>query len=299
MKDLTALISSGCNSSFSPSFDFPYVIAEAGVNHEGDIDIARRLIDEAKEGGADAIKFQTYKASMIASENSPSYWDLTKEPTDSQFKLFQKYDKFWKNEFVALAEYSRDIQIDFLSTPIDVESASYLSDLMPVFKISSSDMNNKPFIEFICQFDKPLILSTGASYLWEIEQTLSWINLSRNPVSLLHCVLNYPTDDNNANLAVIKTLIDKFPHLVIGYSDHTMPKDMKTLEVATVLGAKIIEKHFTHNKDLPGNDHYHAMDMNDLKLFKKNIIHLSDLLGSSSRNPLGSELISVEMQDEV
>ena len=289
MNDLAALISSGSNSSVAPGFEFPYVIAEAGVNHEGDIDIARRLIDEAKEGGADAIKFQTYKASTIASENSPSYWDLTKEPTDSQYKLFQKYDKFWKDEFFLLAEHCRDVNIDFLSTPFDIESASFLSDLMPVFKISSSDMNNKPFIEFICQYGKPLILSTGASYLWEIEQTLSWVDLHKNPVSLLHCVLNYPTDDNNANLAVIKTLVDKFPHLVIGYSDHTMPKDMKTLEIATVLGAKIIEKHFTHNKELPGNDHYHAMDKNDLKKFKDNMNRVLEIIGSSLRSPLNSE----------
>ena len=292
MKDLTALIKSGSNSPYPQNFEFPYLIAEAGVNHEGDIDVARRLIDEAKEGGADAIKFQTYKASTIASKNSPSYWDLTKEPTDSQFNLFQKYDKFWKDEFVALSEYCRDVNIDFLSTPFDVESASFLSELMPVFKISSSDMNNKPFIEFICQFGKPLILSTGASYLWEIEQTLSWIDLSKNPVSLLHCVLNYPTDDENANLAVIKTLIDKFPHLAIGYSDHTMPKDMKTLEIAAILGAKIIEKHFTHDKELPGNDHYHAMDKNDLKTFKSNLNRVFEIIGSSVRAPLNSEILS-------
>ena len=99
MNDLAALISSGSNSSVAPGFEFPYVIAEAGVNHEGDIDIARRLIDEAKEGGADAIKFQTYKASTIASENSPSYWDLTKEPTDSQYKLFQNMTNFGRMSF--------------------------------------------------------------------------------------------------------------------------------------------------------------------------------------------------------
>lgn len=292
MPNLTELISHTNKFDSSAAYSLPYLIAEVGVNHEGDIDLARRLIDEAKEGGADAVKFQTYKASKIASKDSPSYWDLEKEPTTSQYKLFQKYDKFWKSEFESLFNYCNEIGIDFLSTPFDTESARFLDDLMPVFKISSSDMNNKPFIEFICQFNKPLILSTGASYMWEIEQTLSWINLKNNPTALLHCILNYPTDDKNANLAVIKTLAKKFPEHVIGYSDHTMPKDMRTLEIASVLGAQIIEKHFTHDKTLPGNDHYHAMDMYDIKHFKNNLKRIYSLLGSGTRAPLQSETIS-------
>lgn len=267
----------------------PYIIAEAGVNHEGSLELARRLIEEAKEGGADAIKFQTYKASKIASKDSPSYWDLSKEPTDSQYKLFQKYDKFWKNEFEVLAGYCEQVGIEFLSTPFDVESAVFLNDLMDVFKISSSDLNNKPFIDFLCQFGKPIILSTGASFLWEVEQTLSWIDKHGNDVALLHCILNYPTEDTNANLAMIQGLAHKFPDHVIGYSDHTLPKDMKTLEVATLLGAKIIEKHFSHDKSLPGNDHYHAMDKLDLKHFHKRMDVLLDLLGSDVRQPLPSE----------
>jgi len=270
----------------------PYVIAEAGVNHEGSMDLAKRLIDEAKEGGADAIKFQTYKASTIASKASPSYWDLTKEPTDSQYKLFEKYDKFWKSEFEALAEHCQNIDIEFLSTPFDLESASFLNDLMPVFKVSSSDLNNKPFINFLCDFDKPIILSTGASYLWEVEQSLSWIDVNGNPVALLHCILNYPTDDANANLAMIQGLAKKFPDRVIGYSDHTLPKDMKTMEVATLLGARIIEKHFSHDKNLPGNDHYHAMDKQDLKRFYKRLDTSLKLLGSVTHQPLPSEKIS-------
>ncbi len=270
----------------------PYLIAEAGVNHEGSLDLARRLIDEAKEGGADAIKFQTYKASTIASKDSPSYWDLTKEPTDSQYKLFQKYDKFWKSEFEALAEHCQNVNIEFLSTPFDIESARFLNDLMPVFKISSSDLNNKPFINFLCQFGKPIILSTGASYLWEVEQSLNWIETHGNPVALLHCILNYPTDDANANLAMIKGLAHKFPDRLIGYSDHTLPKDMKTLEVATLMGARIIEKHFSHDKTLTGNDHYHAMDKDDLKRFHARMDTSLALLGSDTRTPLSSEKIS-------
>ena len=267
----------------------PFLIAEAGVNHEGSIDIAKRLIDEAQEGGADAIKFQTYKAETIASTDSPSYWDLSKEPTESQYRLFKKYDKFWKSEYETLARHCEASGIEFLSTPFDVESAKFLNDLMGVFKISSSDLNNKPFIDILCAFEKPIILSTGAAWMWEVEQSVSWIKAQGNPIALLHCVLNYPTLDENAHLAMIPELARKFSELMIGYSDHTLPKDMKTLEVATLLGARIIEKHFTHDKQLPGNDHYHAMDKEDLKRFHHRMDDLGKLLGEGRKQPLESE----------
>jgi N-acetylneuraminate synthase len=124
----------------------PYVIAEAGVNHEGSMETARRLVDEAKEGGADAIKFQTYKADTLASKHSPAYWDTTKEPTRSQHELFSKHDKFWKTEMVELKQYCDAVGIEFMSTPFDKESATFLNDLMSVYKISSSDITNKTFI---------------------------------------------------------------------------------------------------------------------------------------------------------
>ena len=267
----------------------PFLIAEAGVNHEGNLDLAKRLIDEAQEGGADAIKFQTYKAETIASKDSPSYWDLSKEPTDSQYLLFKKYDRFWKTEYEQLARYCEDAGIEFLSTPFDVESAKFLDDLMGVFKISSSDLNNKPFIDFLCGFGKPVILSTGASWMWEVEQAVSWIHVKKVPVALLHCVLNYPTADENANLAMIPVLSRKFPELAVGYSDHTLPKDMKTLEVAALLGACIIEKHFTHDKSLPGNDHYHAMDRHDIIRFRDRMDIMKQLLGGRCKKPLESE----------
>lgn len=267
----------------------PYIIAEAGVNHEGDMDIARRLIDEAAEGGAHAIKFQTYKASTIACKDSPAYWDTTKEPTDSQFKLFQKYDKFWKGEYEQLKCYCDEVGIEFMSTPFDVESANFLNDMMDVFKISSSDITNKPFIEYLCDFGKPIILSTGASYLHEVQEAVEWIEAKQVPVSLLHCILNYPTDDQNAHLGMIKDLQRKFPDKTIGYSDHTQPNDMKVLEMATLLGAAILEKHFTHDKTLPGNDHYHAMDKEDLKVFHNNLDRMFTILGNQQKYPLKTE----------
>ena len=273
----------------SDNINRPYIIAEAGVNHEGEMDIAKRLVDEAAEGGAHAIKFQTYKASTIASKNSPAYWDTNKEPTDSQYKLFKKYDNFWKNEYEQLKICCDNVGIEFLSTPFDIESANFLNDLMDVFKISSSDITNKPFIEHLCDFGKPIILSTGASYLYEIQEAVEWIDSKDVSVALLHCILNYPTDDDNANLGMIKDLQKKFPDKIIGYSDHTQPNDMKNLEIATLLGSVILEKHFTHDKTLPGNDHYHAMDKEDLKTFSKNIEYVFTALGSQKKHPILTE----------
>lgn len=267
----------------------PYVIAEAGVNHEGSMELAKRLCDEAKEGGADAIKFQTYKADTIASKDSPAYWDTTKEPTLSQHELFTKHDKFWKAEMQELKNYCDEIGIEFLSTPFDIESATFLNEMMDVFKISSSDITNKPFIEFMCNFGKPIILSTGASSLSEIAEAVSWIEAKGNTLALLHCVLNYPTPDQNANLGMIMDLKTRFPDKIIGYSDHTLPNDMKVCEIATLLGSIIIEKHFTHDKKLPGNDHYHAMDKEDLKLFRTNLERTFEILGSFKIEALEDE----------
>ncbi len=267
----------------------PYIIAEVGVNHEGSMDLAEKLIESAAKGGADAVKFQSYKANTIAIKNSPAYWDTSKEKTKTQYELFSKYDKFWKSEFENLARICEQNEIAFMSTPFDIESANFLSDIMESFKISSSDMNNKPFIEHIAQFNKPIILSTGAANLNEINESVSWLKKANADFSLLHCVLNYPCPDENANLLGIKTLIDNFPNTCIGYSDHTLPKDMLSLEIASILGAKILEKHFTHDKNLPGNDHYHAMDENDLLKFCKKMKSISTLLGDGDRENIEEE----------
>ena len=267
----------------------PYIIAEIGVNHEGNMETAKRLVDEAKEGGADAVKFQSYKAETLASKDSPSYWDTNEEPTTSQYELFKKHDGFWIDEMKELKAYCDKVNIEFMSTPFDIESANFLNDLMDVYKISSSDLTNKPFIEYICQFNKPIILSTGASSIYEIQEAVSWIEKYGNPLSLLHCVLNYPTPDKNANLGMVLDLKQKFPDKIIGYSDHTLPKDMRVCEMATMLGCVIIEKHFTHDKTLPGNDHYHAMDKEDLKIYLTNIERTFEILGGFKVEALKDE----------
>lgn len=273
----------------------PYIIAEIGVNHEGNIDLARKLIELAKEGGADAAKFQSYKAGTLASRHSPSYWDTSKEPTRSQYELFKKYDSFGAPEYIALAEHCQKVGIDFLSTPFDDEAIDFLNPLVPFFKIASADLTNTPFLRKVAAKGKPVVLSTGASTLAEVDVALETLEKAGcRDVSLLHCILNYPTEDKCAHLAMIEGLKRAYPRHVIGYSDHTLPDDAMTpLVTAHLLGAVIIEKHFTHDKTLPGNDHYHAMDVNDLARFVALSEKIHCLLGDSDHKaPIATESIS-------
>ncbi len=267
----------------------PLIIAEAGVNHEGDLSIARRLVREAAAGGADAIKFQTYRVDTLVAKQAPAYWDTTKETTTSQTALYRKYEKFWKNEYEQLKICCEKEGIEFLSSPFDESSALFLNDLMEVFKIASSEITNKPFIELICSYGKPVILSTGASNVEEIDEALGWIDRSGVPAAILHCVLSYPTADDDAQLGMIVGLKKQYPTRLVGYSDHTLPGNMKNLETATILGAEILEKHFTHDKKLPGNDHYHSMDMHDLALFQRNLDFLLRTIGDSTKSVLQVE----------
>lgn len=264
----------------------PYIIAEIGVNHEGSMELAKRLIDEALAGGAHAAKFQSYKASKIASKNSPAYWDQTKETTDSQFKLFQKYDGFGEEEYIELARYCDEVGIHFMSTPFDLEAVDFLAPLMPAFKVASADINNVPLIRKCASQGKPLIISTGAATLPEIEFALNTAkDAGATEISILHCVLNYPTPEENAQLGMIETLKRVFPDVVIGYSDHVAPDEtISALEVAMLSGACILEKHFTHDKTLPGNDHYHAMNEQDLKAFCKKQETYKRLVSGASKD---------------
>jgi len=273
----------------------PYIIAEIGVNHEGSIEKAKELIDLAKEGGAHAAKFQSYKASTLASKNSPSYWDLKKEPTTSQYQLFKKYDSFNAKDYQSLSEYCREKSIDFLSTPFDDESIDFLDPLVPFFKIASADITNIPFLKKIANKNKPIIISTGASTLSEIEIALNTIKqINNSNAVLMHCILSYPTLDIDANLSMISSLKRVFPEHTIGYSDHTLPdKNMTTLVSSYILGATVIEKHFTDNKKLPGNDHYHAMDVHDLRNFNETLSKINLLLGQNDyKKPVECEFQS-------
>ena len=270
----------------------PYIIAEAGVNHEGSLKKAYKLIAFAKKGGADAIKFQTYKAEKLTIKNSPAYWDTKKEKTKNQFDLFKKYDHFEKEDYVKLYRYCIKKKIDFLSTPFDNESVDFLNPLMKYFKIASADLNNIPLLKKISSKKKPIFLSTGASNLKEIKSSVKLLRkYDINKIALLHCILNYPTASHNANLNMINSLKKEFREIKIGYSDHTLPdQDMMVPTTAFLLGATIIEKHFTLNKKIPGNDHYHSMDYKDLKKLKSNISKILNLIGNKKiKQPIPSE----------
>ncbi len=272
----------------------PYLIAEIGVNHEGNMDLALKLIDLAKEGGADAAKFQTYKAAKLASAHSPAYWDTTKEPTESQFKLFQKYDSFEAEDYVALAKHCDKVGLDFVSTPFDADAVELLDPLMAYFKIASADLTNLPLLRQVGAKGKPVLLSTGAATLAETDLAVMELeNAGCEDVVLLHCVLNYPCPNKNCHLNMIDGLGVAFPNHIIGYSDHTLPDPrMLILTAAWLKGAAVLEKHFTHDKTLPGNDHYHAADVDDLKRFRENMALMSEVMGDSHKHPLASEEIS-------
>jgi sialic acid synthase SpsE len=273
----------------------PYVLAEIGVNHEGDLGLARRLVTEAAKAGTDCVKFQTYKADKLASKNSPSYWDLGSEPTTSQHELFKKYDGFDAPEYQALAEHAKASGVDYASTPFDLEAVELLAPIVPFFKVASADITNTVLLDAVAAHGKPVLISTGAAYLSEIEEAVRRLKRRLPPesIAILHCVLSYPTDYEHAHLAAIGHLRQVFPEHPIGYSDHTRPDPgMLVLVRAYELGATILEKHFTHDKSLPGNDHYHAMNADDLRRFRDAISLLHRIEGHPQKTVLSVEELS-------
>jgi N-acetylneuraminate synthase len=273
----------------------PYVIAEIGVNHEGSLETAKRLIELAHEGGAHGAKFQSYKANTLASKQSPAYWDTSKEATLSQHELFQKYDNFEAGDYAALADHAKKVGIDFLSTPFDDDAVDYLAPLVPFFKIASADITNTPLLRRVAKVGKPVVLSTGASTLDEVDGALATLrDAGATEIALLHCILNYPCENVNAHVRMIAGLLDRYPDHIIGYSDHTVPDpEMTAMSVAYALGAVVLEKHFTHDKTLPGNDHYHAMDVHDLARFMARIGTIADMLGTDrAKAPIANEDIA-------
>lgn len=280
----------------------PYLIAEMGVNFydtakELDVsplEAAKMYIDAASEVGVNCAKFQSYKADKIVSKNSPAYWDTKKEPTKTQHELFKKYDKFEEREYRKLCEYTHSKGMDFTSTPFDYESADYLETMVDFYKISSSDLSNIPFIEYIGKKGKPVYISVGASYLSECDEAIRALQKAGcEDIAILHCVLSYPTKPSDANLRVIETLKKTFPCVKVGYSDHVIPDDaMLTVTTAYLLGAEIIEKHFTLDKSLPGNDHYHAGSPQDFAKAIYNCKWIDTILGSSQKTVFDCEIVS-------
>lgn len=258
-----------------------FLVAEAGVNHEGNIDTALELVRAAAAAGADAIKFQTYTASRLATRSSHAYWDETKEPTESQFELFSRYDSFAQPEYRRIADECAALDIAFITSAFDLESIDWLDELVAAFKIASGDITNVPLLTRLAHTRKPLLLSTGASTLAEISEAVALLDRAGSgEVAVLQCTLAYPTPTEFAAVGGLRELADVFGDHPLGYSDHTTPPDSFTvIAAAYVLGARVIETHFTLDRSLPGNDHYHSFEPAELRRLVDELARLRSLLG--------------------
>jgi sialic acid synthase SpsE len=255
-------------------------IAEVGVNHEGSLKNAKLMIDQLSEIGCKIVKFQTYKSELIAAKTAKAYWDLTKESATNQRELFAKYDHFTKHDYIHLAEYAKAKNMEFMTTFFDIRTMPELIDYVDRVKIASADLTNYELLEALSAKGKPIILSTGAATLEEVSEAVEYLlSQSVSDISLLHCVLRYPTDPKYAALSRISELKNRFPTLTIGYSDHTAPNNNFLVQIAAyLLGARLLEKHFTFDKSLKGNDHYHSFDKDDLSEYFSRIAQIDEVL---------------------
>ena len=267
-----------------------FVIAEAGANHNGDVEIAKSLVIEAAKNGADAVKFQTYTAEKLVTRTAPKYWVDRGEPGGTQFSTFEKLDSLTETECRQVFELAKEMGILFLSTPFDEESADFLQELgVPAFKIASADITHHPLISHVAAKRLPMIVSTGLATVGEIEEAVSVMHQSGNDnIVLLHCVLSYPTAPKDANLSAMVTLQRVFPRYPIGFSDHTIGLTIPIAAVA--LGAKVIEKHFTVDKSLPDSpDHPLSVDPRELRDMVESIRRVEEALGSDRKGPVEAE----------
>ena len=277
-------INSRIISGDSPCF----IIAEAGVNHNGDIKRAKQMIDVAKRIGADAIKFQTYKTEKLVTEYAKqAKYQKNNTQEKNQFDMLKKLELSGE-EFSELFNYAEERGIIFLSTPFDIESADLLNRIgVGAFKIGSGDLTNFPLLEYIAVFGKPLILSTGMSTLEEISETLDILSdYGPKDIILLHCTSSYPTEIYDANLRIIPMLKNKFGFYV-GFSDHT--KSRMIPAVAVALGAVIVEKHFTLNHNLVGPDHKMSLEPDEFQEMVINIRQVEKALGNGIKSIRNNE----------
>lgn len=265
------------------------IIAEAGVNHNGDINLAKRLVDVAKEAGADIVKFQTADLESLVSvyAEMADYQKQNVGQTESQKEMLSKlllgYD-----EFIELERYCRKVGIQFLSTPFDLKSIDFLEPLVKMWKIPSGEITNLPYLEKISQTHKPIILSTGMSELEEVNNALRILRSNGNKdITLLHCTTEYPAPYDEVNLGVMQTLGGVF-NCPIGYSDHTSGIEISV--AAAAMGAMIIEKHFTLDKDMQGPDHKASIEPDELASLVKAIRHVDLALGGGKKEPMPSEI---------
>ena len=265
------------------------IIAEAGVNHNGDINLAKKLIEQAAKAGADVVKFQTFKANSCVSVSAKKakYQLETTAKEESQLEMIQKLELSYESHF-ELMKHCKKHDIIFLSTPFDLESVEFLRGLdLPYFKIPSGEITNLPYLKAVAKCKKRVLLSTGMANLGEIETALTILrkNGTRN-ITLLHCNTEYPTPFEDVNLNALKTLKEAFK-LEVGYSDHT--EGIVASLGAVALGAVVIEKHFTLDKTMEGPDHRASLEFEELRALCKGIRELEKALGSGIKKASKSE----------
>lgn len=274
-----------------------FIIAEAGVNHNGDILLAKQLVDAAIESGADAVKFQTWKTELLVTEQAEmaEYQINNTQKIESQFQMLKRLELSHES-FIELKRYCDSKNILFLSTPFEKESASFLNALQPIFKIGSGELTNTPLLRHIASFNKPVILSTGMSVLGEIEHALLILDqagLTRDKITLLHVTTEYPTPMNEVNLRAMHTLQQAFPGIAVGYSDHTAGIEIPI--AAVTLGATIIEKHFTLDKTMAGPDHKASLNPTEFSAMVEAIRNIELALGHGRKEPTPSELKNIKI----
>lgn len=266
-----------------------YIIAEAGVNHNGSFELACRLVDAAKEAGVDCIKFQTFKSENLVSRSAPKA-DYQKKTTgdSSQQDMLKKLELSYE-EFLLLKDYCDSRQICFLSTPFDFESIDFLDSIdMPFWKVPSGEITNLPYLLAIAKTGKPVVMSTGMCGMEEIQAAVKALQENGTPeITLLHCNTEYPTPFEDVNLRAMLTMRDAFG-LKVGYSDHT--RGIEVPVAAAALGAQVIEKHFTLDRTMEGPDHKASLEPDELKAMVSSIRHIESALGTGEKTPSPSEL---------
>ena len=268
------------------------IIAEAGVNHNGDINLAKRLIDEAKKAGADIVKFQTFNPQKLASKNAKmaEYQKKNLGVEESQETMLSKLT-LTKEEYIELAEYCRLIGIKFLSTPFDIESIKFLNGLQDIWKIPSGEITNYPYLVEIARTGKEIILSTGMSSLEEVQDAIDVLKKNgAGEITVLHCTTNYPTPMEDVNLRAMLTLRGKFG-CAVGYSDHTNGIEIPVAAVA--MGATVIEKHFTLDRNMEGPDHKASLEPDELNAMVSAIRNVEQALGDGNKVPAASEKANI------
>jgi len=268
-----------------------FIIAEAGVNHGGDMSVARQLIDIAAGSGADAVKFQAFRTEQLIIDDvdKAPYQKNTTGTSESQAEMLKKLELQNEN-YIELMEYCKLKGIIFLITPFDEQSLQELEGIgVDAYKVASTDTTNLPFLKKIAQTGKPIIFSTGMCYLNEVTAALEEIKCYNDQVIILQCTANYPIKDSEANLNVLRTYQEHYD-AILGYSDHSVGLGAALYSIP--LGAKVVEKHFTIDKGLDGPDHEASLDPEELKEFVKQARTVEAYLGATVKEPTASELLT-------